>query len=326
MSYDLYFLVPEDRNAISIEEFRAYFGARSRYRIDGAQAIYANANTGVNLVFDYLDPEGDAHDMSAFEGEDDELHVPLADGWKSAHVSVSVNYLRPHVFGLEAAPEIEAIVRTFDLSVEDPQTDGMGRGAFAAEEFLRGWSEGNRLAYQAAVEHFLENNEGGAKDLSGLSTAEIERCWQWNFAAEALQERLDEGVSVPNIRFLRDAKGIRSYVVWTDAASTAIPVTDYVVLVRDELAPKRGLLRRRQSSVAMVPHDDVARTLGRPVPVSDHVEPYHLIADAEPSARILDLFESAAPTSESPELVPVEAALNQELLDEALQAAGQEQQ
>jgi len=321
MSYDLYFLVPDERDPVSIEEFGAYFAGRSRYRLDGAQAIYRNENTGVQFAFDYVDPEGDSHDMTGVEDEEEQPEARHADGWRSAHVLVSVNYLRPQVFGFEAVPEIEAFIDAFDLSVDDPQSEGMGRGSFTAESFQRGWEEGNRFAYHAAVEQLLETKAGDPQALPALPAAEIERCWQWNHAAESLQESLGEAVSVPTIRFLRNPDGVRSFVVWTDAATTAIPKTDLVVLVRDALAPRAGLLRRKKNVVSILPHAAVLHAQDASRWVSEHVEPYHLFHDAETRESVLGLFESAPPISDEPQGVSAEAILIRELLQEAIEAA-----
>lgn len=327
MSYDLFFLVPEDRPAVSIDDFAAYFGSRPWYQLNGAQALYGNENTGVYFVFDHIEAD-DEFDMADL-GEDDEdadddadaPPSPPADGLKPANVSLNVNYFRPHIFGLEAAPEIEAFVREFDLRVDDPQFDGMGRGEFSVDHFLQGWNAGNRFAYQAITQQMRESDEQPVREFHTLPTAEIERVWRWNHAAADLQTRLGEGVFVPHIRFIHHDGGVCSFVVWGDAIGTVLPRTDYVILVRDELAPRRGLLRRKQTDMSLVPHDDALRAMGGPSAKSDHVEPYFLYDAVEPPAPVLHLFESTEPMAGKPQAMGVDAVLNQELMDEALAAA-----
>ncbi len=58
-----------------------------------------------------------------------------------------MSYFRPHVFGVEAVSEVEALVTAFQCDVQDDQVDGMGTGPFTREGFVRGWNAGNRFEY-----------------------------------------------------------------------------------------------------------------------------------------------------------------------------------
>ncbi len=202
MSYDLFLRArggaPLDRDA-----FERFFRARRRYRVEAGHAQYENDDTGVYFSFDH-----DAHGTVAF----------------------NLNDFRPHVFALEAEPELAAFVAAFDPAVEDPQVDGMGEGPYSAEGFLRGWSAGNRVAHRAFLEH------GG--DRSGLLTlpaATIERHWRWNLARAELSAELGDAVFVPKIRYFREHGRCVASVMWGDAVPIALPEVDRVVLVRDEL-------------------------------------------------------------------------------------------
>jgi hypothetical protein len=86
---------------------------------------FENEATGVSFGFDFS--EGNA--LPAF----------------------NLNSVRRHVFGLEAEPLVTAFVRQFDLEVDDPQADGMGKGPYSPERFLRGWNAGNRFGARAAA-------------------------------------------------------------------------------------------------------------------------------------------------------------------------------
>ncbi len=116
MSYDL-FLKSE---SLTADEFESYFNSRPHYTLNGDQAFYENEDTGVYFSFDYAP---------------DELGT----------VAFNLNYYRPHFFGLEAAPEVEAFVWAFNLTIDDPQIEGMSDGPFSVDGLLRGWNAGNRF-------------------------------------------------------------------------------------------------------------------------------------------------------------------------------------
>src|SRR5262249_13577013 len=118
----------------------------------------AGATLRRKAVFDYL--SGDY-----FSHEGDEVHYSHPDtgvyfhftrvkGGKRdsddpneggrTHVYFNMNFYRPHTFGLEAAEVLGRFVERFDLTVDDPQSEGMGQGEYSREGFLRGWNAGNR--------------------------------------------------------------------------------------------------------------------------------------------------------------------------------------
>ena len=119
MSYDL-FLSAGPGKKLSKKTFSDYFGQRARYNVGDGQAIYQNEDTGVYFIFD--EPE---------------------DGI----VAFNLNYLRPHVFGLEAALELEQFSEAFAATVGDPQGFMEEGAGFQTELFLQGWNEGNQMAY-----------------------------------------------------------------------------------------------------------------------------------------------------------------------------------
>src|ERR1700748_2239128 len=120
MSYDLFFQVRDQASAPDAKAVAAYFESRKNYQVSEQQAIYQNDTTGVYFVFDVGEAEG--------------VEMP-----NPAPVSLNLNYFRPHIFGLEAEPEVRALVEHFNFLVSDPQVGGMGEGEYSAEGFLSGW-------------------------------------------------------------------------------------------------------------------------------------------------------------------------------------------
>src|SRR5687768_16303098 len=120
MSYDLYFATGSKPRAE--DAFFDHFRERPNNAIEGCQAWYRNDDTGVYFLFESADPT-------------DEAMEDAIEHW----ATFNLNYLRPHFFASEALPELEAFVSELELTVHDPQIDGMGDGSFSADGFLRGW-------------------------------------------------------------------------------------------------------------------------------------------------------------------------------------------
>ena len=299
MSYDLFFLTKDEQPPLTLDDFRAYFAGREHFSIQGDdadQALYENEDTGVYFSF--------AHSGAEAQAGPEEVEDDLRD----AHVSFNLNYWRPHVFGLEAEPEVSAFVRHFGLLVEDPQTEGMGRGAYSPDGFLAGWNAGNRFAFRAFQEELDEPP-------ASLPRAEIDRCWRWNRGVRELQRRLGEDVFVPRISFVRHDGRIASYVVWGDGLPIAIPRTDLVALVRRDLAPKRHLFRKRDAAVSWVERAALEELLaeGR----SDGGGEYVLLEYEDPPEQVVTFFVEARGSDDSAfERLPVDQVLDAELLAE----------
>lgn len=236
MSYDLYFLRPRGEAPLDAAEVLSYFERRANYQVDrgAGQAVYSNEQTGVYFVF-----ELDSGDDEAPPKDADEALVEVG-------VSFNLNYFRPHVFGLEAEPELTAFVRHFGLWVDDPQHDGMGRGAYDPDGFLRGWSTGNKFGYRMALEQGLP--------ATTLPSEEIHRIWRWNFGSTELQAQLGEDVFVPRISCAMVEGEVLTYAVWTDAIPIALPRVDLVILFRQQVLKRRWLgLLPAQPEMAATP-------------------------------------------------------------------------
>lgn len=219
MSYDLSFEPP-----LGPEEFHDYFSSRPPYEVAAHEASYLNESTGVYFSF------GDAEGRASFH-----LH-----------------YFRPHIFALEAEPEVAAFVENFGLEVDDTQIHGMGQGPYSSEGFLRGWSAGNLFGIRAIL------SREGASDVDVLPTREIERCWRWNFRRDFLQRELGEDFFVPKIAFLRWECEVRTCVVWPDSMAIALPPVDLLVneftLVPSSALPPCGEQRTGEIPYRLIAH------------------------------------------------------------------------
>jgi hypothetical protein len=197
MSYDLYFEAGAGKR-LDRKSFAAYFKGRANYKPGKGQAIYQNEDTGVYFMFD--EPS---------EGV----------------VAFNLNYFRPHVFGLEAAPELEAFAAAFAARVTDPQNEGMGEdAAFTREGFLRGWNAGNRFGYRAIL------SEQTDQPIHTWPARRIREVWAWNFARAAEQERAGEEMFVPAI-FATAVEGeVWSVAIWPPECPILLPAVDAVLV------------------------------------------------------------------------------------------------
>jgi hypothetical protein len=217
VSYDLFF--KPRSGEVQAESFADYFNQRPYYKLTPPQAWYENEDTGVYFVFEHQS-----------EAEDDENpFFPLA---------LNINYYRPSFFGLEAEPEVSAFVKAFDLTVSDPQNDGMGEGEYDRDLFLRGWGRGNEFAYSAIL-----REPANRKDVVCLPTAKLLKTWAWNRDRDQLQKQLGESTFVPRALFVLLSGKPATAAVWPDGIPIAVPEVDYFLVPRKELAPRRFLKR-----------------------------------------------------------------------------------
>jgi hypothetical protein len=207
MSYDLFL----SSRRLSDAAFSRYFKGRKHYQSPG---VYENAETGVYFSFGI---------------------EKLKTSWWSflwgatRQVSFNINYFRPHVFGLEAAPEVTAFVNAFGCTVEDPQIDGMGSGPYSQEGFLRGWNAGNLLGYQSLAK------QSNLNDFLVVEDAWIERVWSWKLRKDVLKNSLAEGHFCPRVSWAKqiDGKQPLALCVWGEGVFSAFPdCASHVLLAR----------------------------------------------------------------------------------------------
>lgn len=281
MSYDLGFRVPKGRGPISSKDFLKYFKGRPNYEINEGQAFYTNEDTGVYFSFE--------------QGEGEE------NG--DAGVLFNMNYFRPHVFGLEAEPELAAFVKQFQLTVNDPQVDGMDQGPYSARGFLKGWNAGNQFACKSI---------GKDGKPPTLPTSEIERIWRWNAGKEKLQLKMGEDVFVSKIMLLNHQGKAKTFVVWPDGIPIAMPDTELVVLMRDELAPKK-LKKAAEPEHTVLPRTALAPVMRLSKRV-DQPLPHTLFRYTDRPGEIAAFFKGLKADAGELEGLSNDTVLNQELL------------
>jgi hypothetical protein len=292
LSYDLYFL--PTRSMPSPDEFAAYFANRSRYSVGNGQALYQNDDTGVYFYFEY-----------------DELDD---DGGGGSSIAFNLNYFRPHYFGLEAAPELEAFIEQFSLGISDPQTQGMGAGPFSVEGFLRGWNVGNRFAYRAIL------SSADRPDLFVYPTAALERTWKWNYGRASLQDAVGDSLFVPKSMFMKNGRRACTAVVWPDACPIYMPRCDFVFLLRDELSTNPSA--EDPSEIAIVQWEQIAPLISAFPQVGNDVPYFQLVYDVVPD-QVLDFVRSQPITPPNKETgLASDDVHNEELVAEALQNGG----
>lgn len=145
MSYDLVAFPREGKQLPSFEDFQKFFRARKHYEVEDNTAFYDNEKTGTYFCWAYETEKPDLEALGIiFEGFDDqpddqfpELEYPL--------VCVNISYGYDDAAREEIRHELEEFWKHFDLMVDDPQVDGMGRGNFTGAGFLRSYAAGNQI-------------------------------------------------------------------------------------------------------------------------------------------------------------------------------------
>lgn len=288
MSYDLYFN-SRDGSKLSAQAFAEYFKQRPNYEVSDQQAIYQNEATGVYFIFDLGD-------------------VGNEDAPDLAPLSFNLNYMRPHIFGLEAEPEIRALVEHFGLLVSDPQMNGMGESEYSTEGFLNGWNAGNEFGYKAIF------SQDPNRVAPTMPTARIEACWRWNLAKDALQASLGEDVFVPKLFFLRHGGEVKSAVAWPDGIPIAMPDSHLIAIQRKDILPKRFLFSREDFVIAE--RAEIEAML-QEFPLEQGALPYRLLSYPSVPESAIACLRSLTATKEKPDAVGADEILNTELVEKA---------
>lgn len=278
MSYVLFFQ-PGNRDLPSDEEVMEHFRRRRNYSVDDAFAGYKNEDTGVSFTFD-------------LEGRNDSPGC------------FTINYNRSSIFGWEAQVEVAAYVEAFGLKVDDPQTDGMGKGAYSKEGFLRGWNAGNRFGCLAVC---LEHRWSPPT----LPTAQLERIWRWNYTRDDFQAHIASRCScfVPKQSLLvlgSEPQQIQSFVVWGDGDPIVIPKdVDLLILYLAE-GPK--IVRRAQLDALLEKHPE-----RKGEGLREGLRWYELAYERGPAPLVDHLIEQPS-ILEKPQLVSFEDAFDEDLV------------
>ena len=198
-----------------------------------------------------------------------------------------------------------ALVERFRWTASDPQIDGMGEGPYRREGLISGWTSGNEFAVRAMIPPVRES-------MYSLPTATLMRSGEWNYGSKSLQEQVGEDRYVPLIAFI--ALDFKAYTaaMWPDAFPTVLPVVDYLIIPRQQLAPRR--LLRRVQDMALASRSDALNVLVRYG--SGSIEPGGMLTldYEEPPADVADFVRSLAPTTGEISRLPAEVVLDRELL------------
>lgn len=210
MPYDLLLrprIIP-NRQAVA-----RYFAGRAHYCFCGGRAHYDNQDTEVYFSF-------------SVEARAARFHL---------------DYIRPHVFALEAVTELEAFSKAFSCVVSK-SLDSALSVPFSAEQFLRDWLLGNAQEYQSVG---VMAREGVHLIIDSKS---IEAVWRWNASRTEIQKRfasLLEVAFVPAVRWGMDQGNGRAirYAAWSAGVWIALPaMVTHVILGRRKLGLRDTLI------------------------------------------------------------------------------------
>jgi len=197
VSYDLWFDVREGVTPPSLDSVKAWFREQPCFTVDENLARYANEETGFSFAFQFYEAE-----------------APRAPVWFNLAGS------QPHVLALEIEPTVRALVERFDLLVDDPQGEGMGRGEYDREKFLAG------LAYFNHFVHRVEFGHIGRDVPPTLPKTTWDRVFAWNRKRAWLHSGDD--VFVPRIQLHFQNKQAFTLIALAGAIPVLLPEVDLV--------------------------------------------------------------------------------------------------
>ncbi|MEM1299247.1 MAG: hypothetical protein AAGH68_08185 [Pseudomonadota bacterium] len=232
MSFDLLFHAPGGQS-VSKGRLDRWFAKQPHCTVLTRQADYDNPDTGVHFMWEY------SGDVYGTEGP-------------APHVILLLNYLRPLPFADEAADIIDALVAKFGFLVSNPQDDGKpepwNRAAFLASY---------RQHAGMAARSLLHQHPDAMQQLRILPSERIRRIWDWNRQqVERYQWLATLGLDlfIPKVMVLEVQGTVYETFIWGDAVPCIIPPgIDHVLLGREALAPRTGLLRKRRATHELVP-------------------------------------------------------------------------
>ncbi|MFY0692512.1 MAG: hypothetical protein JXR14_11400 [Paracoccaceae bacterium] len=237
MSYDLFF-IPADM-PLDLGMLKTFLSERRFYHTGKNHAVYDNPATDVKFVWEFGEELPGAQAQSA----------PA----RGAKAVLSVDYMNPTFFAREAAIEVDALMRSFDLKVYDPQEDRMSESPFDADAY-----EDSYARHAGAMAMSLIEN-AKPSDIPPVCPREtLEMVWDWNYWHDDLKLGLEEDLFVPTIQFARYDGTLHTAVVWGDGVPALLPKVDMVLIAHLRIAPETGLLRRQKPFYELVPYDAFA--------------------------------------------------------------------
>ena len=262
MSYDLYFLPPKPT---PLDDLARWLADRPHKTKEGTSFLHDNPETRVHFQWDVFAPEPG-------EGPEDPL--------TGAQLCLSIHYNRPSPFVREAAREAAAFARAFDLAAIDPQSGDRPR-PFHPDRLVRDY-----VATSARITRDLHDRHDIPFASRLLPTAELDRIWEWNDAVPDRQAALGRDIGVLRIRTAGGPETPIVFTTWTDGAPALVPRVQAVMILRDRLAPRRGVLRRRGGNhVEILDWDSFTRAFADHM-TEDHASGGFLLGGRGLAARV----------------------------------------
>ena len=242
MSYDVYF--QPNATPPSLQTLQDWFAARPHFNVSAglsgfAQAEYEDPDTDVHMIFDLGAPDTEDH------------AAPLG-----AVATLILNFNRPLYFADAAAGIVADLMQAHDLNIVDPQ---------AGESFSRPLDQAGFVArYADHARRALQAVTAQQPDFQALTRpgAVVRAVYDWNASRDALQDAPDQEHFVPEVQWFLDGGTPRTLFVWGDATMTVSPATDAVMMLRDELTPKRGLFGGGKTWVNVLSWDEYCDLCG----------------------------------------------------------------
>ena len=293
MSYILHFKPKNIDHVISIQQIKEYFKTRENYTVNDFQALYSNTATGVYFTFEYGGRK---------EATEEQARILPA--------YFNIQHGKPHIYALEAEPELSEFIRTFDLTISDLFMKSSSYGEYNELDFYRGWNSGNEIAYR----DLLKNNN--KSDLHSLPTAWMEKVWRWNFHVPFMQAEQGKELFIPKILFIDYQSTLFTAVVWTDGQPIALPKVDKLILYRRNLASGFHLGKHEDMALASV--TDVEPLLkGYPLE-KESLEYYTVIYKEIPQEIKRFVKSQKAVKKEGLKFIGIEEILDKEMLENIL--------
>lgn len=204
MSYDVSFCPRPGAEAPSIAALDAYFNQRGFTQADDGYARYENDITGVAFGWSYGERQRSYEDSGPIS-----LTAPTSGNQTRA---------------LELVAEVEALVRAFDLLVEDPTMHGMGKGELDREALLRGCLFASRfgLCVDVMMQQLVP------ADALLYDDDRYAAQWRWNLEHAVLERNASDAVFVPKIRYLVHDREVLAWVSWTGDGPFLLPEVDVI--------------------------------------------------------------------------------------------------
>jgi len=282
------YLVPRRGSSVSVSDVRNHLMGRGWYTFHGPHGDYLNSRTGVHFAIDV--PPALEGDLSG-----------------SAIACMSVDYFRPHVFGLEAEFELAKLVDALDLFVVEPGSPDTAPRAHDRDAFLDAWDDGN-----AAMCDAMLAQEGAAAARHTLPIESLNRAWRWNLNARSLQDSLGWNGTCPRIEFVEHAGGVATAVEWPNGLSIVLPEVDLYLIHR----ARRTWFGFMRQHTCVVERCELEPLLSRKKLVDSFALPCWLLGEVtRDDFRWLAQF----PLSKSrPESIPIGSVLDAELVARCL--------